>query len=373
MATTLRQLTAAMIELDQPLKWDVFSSRGELLLQKGYVLRNESQLESLLERGMFADAAELDRGRKIDLRPQAYDPFLEWEKLQRTISRFGLANLERDAVSVLRDIEGCSVAVAKLVDKHPDEAIFQLMQLDLTNYVAGHNLQTTVLVAILAKRMNWDAGAIDILCRAAATMNIAILELQSVLAAQKDPLTAQQREALKDHGKRGRQLLETMGVADADWLRTVEEHHPESLPPGCAACAMADIVHHADVYLAKVSPRAYRTAKAPNLAAKEMLQGSGLSPQIAGIIIKEIGIYPPGTYVRLANGETAVVTGRGEQAHTPTVYSLVNGTGMPMGEPVLRDTKSANFAIASIVPRSKVMVAVNRARLFENRKFVAFG
>jgi hypothetical protein len=373
MATELRQLTAAMIEVDQPLKWDVFSSRGELLLHKGYVVRSEAQLDSLLERGMFADAAELDRGRKIELRAQAYDPFLEWDKLHRTVSRFGLANLERDGAQVLRDVEACSAAIAKLVEKHPDEAIFQLMQLDLTNYVAGHNLQTAVLVAILARRMSWDPSAIDILCCAATTMNVAILELQSVLAAQKDPLSASQRDALKDHGKRGRQLLEGMGVSNGDWLRAVEEHHPEALPAGCLACEMADIVHHADVYLAKVSPRAYRSAKAPNVAAKEMLQGNGLSQQIAGIIIKEIGIYPPGSYVRLANGETAVVTARGEQAHTPTVYSLVNGTGMPMGEPVLRDTKSANYAIASIVPRSKVMVAVNRARLFENRKFMAFG
>ncbi len=373
MAIELRQLTAAMIEVDQPLKWDVFSARGDLLLHKGYVVRNDSQLESLLERGMYADAAELDRSRKVEFRPQAYDPFLEWEKLRRRISRLGLANFERDAETVLSDVEACSAAIAKLIDKHPDEAIFELMQMDLTNYVAGHNLQTAVLVAILSKRMNWEAGAIDILCRSATTMNIAILELQSVLAAQKDPLTPQQREALKGHGRRGRELLEAMGVSHGDWLRAVEEHHPDGVAEGCSQCEMAALIHHADVYLAKISPRAYRIAKAPNLAAKEMLQGSGMSQAIAGVIIKEIGIYPPGSYVRLANGETAIVTARGEQAHTPTVYSLVNGAGMPMGEPVSRDTKSSNYAIASIVPRNKVMVAVNRVRLFENKKFVAFG
>ncbi|HEX7644660.1 MAG TPA: hypothetical protein VF472_20855 [Burkholderiaceae bacterium] len=373
MAIELRQLTAAMIKVDQPLRWDVFSSRGDLLLHKGYVVRSDAQLESLLERGMYADAAEFERGRKVELRPQAYDPFLEWEKLRRSVSRLSLSNLERDAERVLQDIETCSAEIARLIEKSPDEAIFELMQLDLTNYVAGHNLQTATLVAILSKRMNWDSGAVDILCRAAATMNIAILDLQSVLAAQKEPLTAQQREALKDHGRRGRELLEKMGVSHGDWLRAVEEHHPDALPPDCLQGEMGAIIHHADVYLAKISPRAYRVAKAPNVAAREMLQGKGMSQAIAGVIIKEIGIYPPGSYVRLANGETAIVTARGEHAHTPTVYSLVNGAGMPMGEPVLRDTKSSNFAVASIVPRNKVMVAVNRARLFDSRKFVAFG
>ena len=136
---------------------------------------------------------------------------------------------------------------------------------------------------------------------------------------------------------------------------------------------MAGIIHHADVYLAKISPRAYRTAKPPNVAAKEMFQGKSLSQGIAGIIIKEIGIYPPGSYVRLNNGETAIVTARGAQAHSPTVYSLVNGAGMPLGEPVLRDTQAANFAVSAIVPRNKVMVMVNRTKLFGKKKYVAFG
>ena len=370
MAVQLRELSEGMVNDDQPLKWDVFSAKGELLLQKGYVLRSESQLYSLLERGMYASAADVEKSR-IDSRPQEYDPFMEWDLLRRRVSRLGLAQLERDGLRILEDLSISARAIAALIDKNPDAAIFELMQMDLTNYVAGHNLQTAVLVALLSKRMNWEPASVDVLSQAGATMNVAILELQSVLAVQKDPVTTVQRELLSDHGRRGRVLLERMGVTNDDWLRAVEEHHPDAMH-GNGQSEMAAIIHHADVYLAKISPRAYRVAKPPNVAAKEMFQGKGLSQSIAGIIIKEIGIYPPGSYVRLANGETAIVTERGAQAHTPTVFSLVNGIGMPLGEPVKRDTQSPNFAVAAIVPRSKVMVTVNRDKLFHKKKYNAF-
>ena len=100
-----------------------------------------------------------------------------------------------------------------------------------------------------------------------------------------------------------------------------------------------------------------------------MLQQKGISQALASVIVKEIGIYPPGSYVRLANGETAIVTQRGEQVHTPVVSSLLNSSGMPLGEPVQRNTGNASFAIASIVPRNRVMVSVNRQKLFGKKKY----
>jgi len=127
------------------------------------------------------------------------------------------------------------------------------------------------------------------------------------------------------------------------------------------------------VYLAKITSRAYRAGQSPNVAAKEMLQDKTLNQAISATIIKEIGIYPPGSYVKLANGETAVVTQRGTQAHSPIVFSLSNGSGMPLIEPIQRDTRTQNFAITAIVPMEKVMVTINRAKLFSQQRFARFG
>jgi hypothetical protein len=82
------------------------------------------------------------------------------------------------------------------------------------------------------------------------------------------------------------------------------------------------------------------------------------------MLIKIVGIYPPGTYVRLACGEIAVVVRRGASAHTPRVCSLMSTAGMPLGEPVPRDTTLPKFAIDAIVCKGRVMVLVDPGRLF---------
>ncbi|MFN7369254.1 MAG: hypothetical protein ACK5SG_03355, partial [Burkholderiales bacterium] len=65
-----------------------------------------------------------------------------------------------------------------------------------------------------------------------------------------------------------------------------------------------------------------------------MSEGDGGHNPIATILIKEIGIYPPGSFVKLANGETAIVVRRGEAANSPVVAALSSGSGIPYVDPV---------------------------------------
>lgn len=374
MAVALHQLSRGMVGVSQPLKWDIFNSHGKLLLHKGYVVQSESQLESLLERGMYVDSADVERARQETKKVAVFDPFSQWERMGKNCSRLSLAYLNTPPDQLLTILDDILSSMELLVTKAPDAAIFELMQMDLSNYVVAHNQQTAFMATLLAASMGWSPKKIRTVGRAAATMNIAALQLHTTLSLQRDPITEAQREEMRSHGVRGRLILEGLGVTSQEWLRAVEEHHPENLPDGRKPSEMADLIHHADVYLAKISPRAYRSAKAPNLAAKEMVQRKNANPHFVATIVKEIGVYPPGSYVKLANGETAIVARRGKQAHTPIVYSLSNGAGLPLGEPIMRDTSSPLFAIASIVPKNKVMVTINRAKLFGMEKsFRAFG
>jgi len=250
------------------------------------------------------------------------------------------------------------------VARAPDIAIFEIMQMDPTHYVVAHHLQAAALSALIAQALGWLEPAVQATCRVALTMNIAMLELQTVLTAQAPPVSAAQQQVIDGHGLQGRRILEALGVLEADWLRAVEEHHPERLDPGRTASPLAQLVHHVDVYLARISPRGYRVAKAPSAAARELLQHPDMDKGLVSTLIKLVGVYPSGTYVKLANGETAVVVRRGASAHAPCVCSLVSGAGMPLGEPVLRDTALPKYAVAAIVAKGRVMVVFDRARLF---------
>ena len=49
------------------------------------------------------------------------------------------------------------------------------------------------------------------------------------------------------------------------------------------------------------------------------------------------------------------------------VYSLSNGAGLPYMEPIRRETHRADFTIVGIIPQEKVMVRLNREKLFGYR------
>ncbi|MBK4736189.1 HD-GYP domain-containing protein [Noviherbaspirillum pedocola] len=369
MEIRLCEIGPDQVRVHQPLPWDVFSAKGQLLLHRGFVIISETQLAHLLEKGMYANAQEVAKP-KPDLKRQVFDPFLEWEEVSRSFARLTLAFMDdcrhigAQTAAHVDEVMHLGERIVALAAKKPDVLIFEMTQMDMSHYVVAHHLRVAALCSIMAARLEWSAQDRSNVCRCALTMNIAILKAQASLAAQTQPITAAQRQVLRNHGARSRAVLEAMGVHDADWLCAVEEHHPEDLESGTSSSAIAQLVHHADIYLAKVSARAYRDAKPPQIAARELLQDARLDQSLAGTLIKEIGIYPPGSHVKLANGESAVVVRRGLQAHTPLVCSLVNPDGMPLGEPVPRDTAQGKFAITAVIPKAKVMVSYDRAKLF---------
>ena len=69
-----------------------------------------------------------------------------------------------------------------------------------------------------------------------------------------------------------------------------------------------------------------------------------------------LGLCPPGTYVTLANGETAVVMLRGVKPGEPWVASVLNRNNVPISIPRLLDTAREGMKIQSALVASTVKV-----------------
>jgi ribosomal protein S16 len=80
-------------------------------------------------------------------------------------------------------------------------------------------------------------------------------------------------------------------------------------------------------------------------------------------LIKVVGIYAPGSYVRLATQEVAVVVRRGANTTTPRVAVLVNRQGMATAEPMLRDTSQKEYRIVATVSHRDLKIQLNLERL----------
>jgi hypothetical protein len=79
-----------------------------------------------------------------------------------------------------------------------------------------------------------------------------------------------------------------------------------------------------------------------------------LDSNLAALMIRELGIYPIGTYVRMISGEVAVVSRRGLQSTTPHVESVIGPRGAPLDVFLQRDTRSELHTIREVLTNEQV-------------------
>ena len=241
-------------------------------------------------------------------------------------------------------------------------------------YTIIHPINVAILCEMMSRELKWPANERLILLAAALTQNIAIIELQEKLYHQKEPLSDEQRKLIHEHPERGVELLSSAEVLNRTWLDTVLCHHEaldgSGYPLGLNGFAIpknARMIAVGDIYSASISKRTYRDALAPDVAMREIYVRGGdrIETGLIKMCVKLIGIYPPGTFVRLKNGEIAVVTHRGEKAHLPIAHSVVRENGKMFLDPKKRDCSIDKFSIKEIITNDKDKIPVNCCQLWK--------
>jgi len=247
-------------------------------------------------------------------------------------------------------------------------ALFHLSASELKLYSATHAMLVSVMCGLAAREvLNWSREQESTLCRAALTMNIGMTDLQDRLAMQLAAPTPEQRKQIDLHAARSVQLLAELGITDKVWLEAVRDHH--QVPPGPLASMsegmrMARLIQRADMFGARLAPRASRVPTSPAAAMQASYFDENRQVDEAGAaLIKAVGIYSPGSFVRLSTNEVAVVIQRGINTTTPKVAVLINRDGIPTGEPIVRDTALRDYRIVASVPHRDVKVQINLQRL----------
>lgn len=370
--TEFLRLRPEQLHRNEPLLWDIFDSAGRPLLRKGFIVERDVQIESLLERGMYVDAkAFQDSLAPISGSPRG-DPIRDREGLQAQLGLV-LQTLPTDG-SMRLELFDIALHLNKLTERHADLVLAAIMLMDQRKYPIAHSIHCAAIANMVARRAGWGLEVRQSLICSALTMNVGMLALQLRLCNQREALSADQRTAIERHPVESCEILERCGIDDADWLRAVREHHEKTDGKGypdhiTAPSEAAMILQMADIFAAKVSPRTHRkpmiASEATRVAYVE-LSDNGRNP-LPAILVKEIGIYPPGTLVKLANGETGVVQKRGPAANTPVVAILNNAHGVPMLKPVIRATAiDPNFRITAVMAREKALAGLNFAQIWGN-------
>jgi hypothetical protein len=379
------------LQLGRVLPVDMRAPDGRLLLRRGQALESESQLAMLSTHQACmteTDAQAWDKAlqrqmrsmvaRGVDMRAVVQAPmpatildtdYLEghpvdggWLDVQEILR--GLLYQGAEATAALPRLEGIEAAVNRLMTHDPDEALFVLFQAlpDLgLGYCATHALLSGVVGSLTASKLGLPSAQADLLLRSALVMNIGMARPQDNLARQRKPPDVFQRELIHTHAPDSAHILQGFGANDAQWLAMVRHHH-DADPSEVQGTEPAplQLLNLADVLVAKMAPRTSRAALPALQAVRALVQdATEQNASQRAAMASVLGFYPPGTYVTLANGESAVVIARGERANTPHVASLVNDKGMVMSTYLYRDTAQAEDAVRAPLLASQINIRVS--------------
>ena len=395
------------IRIGHPLPFSLRDEGGVLLAAKGFVVSSRADLELMIGRRsqLFIDVDEFENQRRAYVGKlhdmvrkdkslgqiagaQIYSSDLDPYQNSAHPSEPDWLDLQAQTHAMLRDtnaetfyarLDKLQLELSRHTRSNPDGALFALIHLsssEMRMYSATHAMLVSVMCELAAREvLKWPPALDATLSKAALTMNISMTELQDRLTLQKEPPSPEQQVQITEHPERSANILMELGVTDSIWLAAVRDHRakvPGTLATRTESQRLARLIQRADMFAARLAPRASRPPETPASAMHACyFDENSKVDEIGAALIKAVGIYTPGSFVRLATDEVAAVIKRGANTTTPRVAVLINRNGMPTGELIVRDTSKREFRIVSGVAHRDVKVKINLDRLMALTKSTA--
>jgi len=371
--TSLRRINSSDVSIGKSLPWPVYDIEEALLLQEGTVVRSEKQLQVIIEKGVYrglteeevveeAEQLEKEKSRRV----KTASPFAMKKLCAKELEALAKKLISGETVDVQDSVEFIANRVQEDCYNNANATLAAIHLSSELSYAVLHPLHTAILCELLMRRLSFSDQQKKTVIAAALLMNIGMFELQNELFAQADPLTEKQKKLIHEHPRKSVSMLEAAGVKDANLLNIILQHHeridgggyPSQLK-GSDIHQGAKVVALADMYAAMITPRSYRKPVMAQTALKNIFtdRGKSVDDQLTQLLIREVGIYPPGSFVKLVNGDTAIVIKRaivkkGRNATAPTVACIISPRGGLYANPSMRDSNLDMYKITSMATPS---------------------
>ncbi|MEH6824091.1 MAG: HD domain-containing phosphohydrolase [Motiliproteus sp.] len=363
-----RMLTESDVQIGKPLPWSVVDSQGTLLLKEGMLVTSARQLSRLINQQAYINTSNMPdtAGRaatklvmaKRDAPKKGITTF-DWVGAQVDRLQSAYCAVEKGSGDGVQQIKAVAILIQKAANRNASAMMGGCTLHQGNSYTLSKSIHMGVLVEQIGKRLQvGEAARFSVIC-AALSHDIGMWLEQDQMRMQIAPLSQEQRALIQSHPGRGVEKLRAAGVVDKAWLSCVGMHHeradgsgyPEGIK-GEAIIPPARMIAVADIYAAMTRQRGDRIAMTSKGAQKEVFlsRGEMIDATMAQIFIKEIGIFSPGNFVLLANGEVGVVSGRGGNAATPEVSVIIVADGRALLSAQGRDTSDKNCSVVNVIP-----------------------
>ncbi len=232
----------------------------------------------------------------------------------------------------LQDIDAVSGELCAALNDHPDAMLAFGRIRARDSYTYQHSVNVGVLLMAFAKHLGMPENHVRTLGTAGMVHDIGKTLIPDGLITKPGPLTADEYEVVKSHTTRGAELLRGINGIKPLIADIAEQHHERidgsGYPHGRTGdelsieARMASIV---DVYDAVTAIRAYHDGRPPTEGLRIILGEAGrtFDTTLAQRFVRCIGVYPPGSLVRLTNDHLAVVLEpRANQIDRPLVRTI---------------------------------------------------
>ncbi|WP_397597048.1 HD-GYP domain-containing protein [Silanimonas sp.] len=355
------------LKIGDRLEVAIVDRSGQVLLQKGKVIGTEAVLDRLNERGFFQrqtveeeELSDLDRLEEQLHRESSTEGRLallveQIEKLLRSLVRPPSGTTWADLESVVRWLD-------ELFVRDQDQFIGVQQLLAHSHTLSERALHAAAVAKLLAVAEGLPREVQTSLAAAALTVDVAVVEDHDDLALHPGDLLDHHKQMVADHPVRAVELLEHIGVHDPVWMQSVAMHHERldgsGYPKGLAGAQIpigARIVALADAFTAMMRPRADRPAYLAKDALRELFVGGAtkFDARLVQLLVKQLGVYPPGTVVKLANGEIGVCVRRTNDARKPVLRAVIDPSGQLYATPKRRDVDETASKIVEVLPSDR--------------------
>ena len=178
----------------------------------------------------------------------------------------------------------------------------------------AHSVNVGVLSCALGNLCGLNSGQINSLCAAAFLHDLGRLTIPVEWTENHTPLTLEEKEIARQHTDWGFLLLAHHAEVPPQAALLAAVHHDAPIPAPAPGEYGADLFHKllhvADVYdLSLSGERRYWKKSRRDRVLKRLLRRSGrpYEPALLKLLTSCVGYYPPGTMVRLSDGQRGIV------------------------------------------------------------------
>ena len=229
-----------------------------------------------------------------------------------------------------------------LVDK--DIAIHLMNDKIVGEETYYHSLNTAVLTMMVAKELSFSAADIKLLGMGCLFHDIGKIEIPDRIVNKTFELTRAEQNLLQQHCHYGQQIAEKLGLSKPI-VDIISQHHeyadgsgyPHFLR-GDKISPLARIVAVTNTYDNLCNRPIHADSMSPHEAMSYMFgkMRKQFDPAVLNLFIRSMGIYPPGTIVKLSDGTLGMVVAvNSGKPLRPSI--LIYDPGVPKSEAIILD------------------------------------